>query len=140
MEGKNRFTPKQINKALRLLREMPVKDGRKGIRETLRLLEEGMKDALEKGYSRTEIRQKIAEAEVIISATTLKSFLAGEQKENGQRQDEAAAGEPEKNGRHSEGEMAGIKASPGPKPGEKAAGPLSPGSIYIKPDTPLEDL
>ena len=98
MEGKTRFTPRQINKALRILRELPVKDGRKSIRETLRLLEQGMRDALDKGYSRGEIRQQIAEAEIIISATTLKGFLAGEQEDAGQNQDAAAVGVSKKNG------------------------------------------
>jgi hypothetical protein len=100
MEGKIRFTPKQINKALRLLRDLPVKDGRKNIQETLRLLEQGMRDALEKGYSRGEIRQRIAEAEVIISATTLKGFLVGEQKDAGQNPDAEAVSGPEENDRH----------------------------------------
>ena|GEM_PF-2403303 len=155
MEGKSRFTPRQINKALRILRELPVKDGRKSIRETLRLLEQGMRDALDKGYSRGEIRQQIAEAEIIISATTLKGFLAEEQKDAGQNQDAAAARVPEKNGQGSNEKTAGGPKENGPRPDEKSASDSeksgrkqhedlaekpSPGSIVIKPDTPREEL
>jgi hypothetical protein len=134
MEGRNRFTPAQINKALRLLRELPVKDGRKSIRETLRLLEQGMKDALEKGYSRGEIRHKIAEAEIVISSTTLKGFLAEEQPDAGQKPDA------EKSGRCRREEAAQKTASAGREQRGEAAQNLSPGSIIIKPDTPKEDL
>ena len=140
MEGKNRFTPGQINRALRILRELPVKDGRKSMQETLRLLEHGMRDALEKGYSRGEIRQQIAEAEVIISATTLKGFLAREQKDNGLKQDGAAASKPEKTGQHHEEKAAREREQSSRKQHEDLAGNISPGSIIIKPDTPREEL
>ena len=106
MEGKNRFTPGQINKALKLLRDLPIKDGRKSMRETLLLLEQGMRDALDKGYSRGEIRQQIAEAEIIIAATTLKSFLVEGQKEAGQAQAGETAQGSGKIGPNSEGEAA----------------------------------
>ena len=122
MEGKNRFTPKQINKALRLLRELPVKDGRKSIKETLRLLEHGMREALEKGYSRGEIQHKIAEAEVIISATTLKGFLVAEEKDAGQGKDAATANEPKKISRHCDGKTAGTIKNAGRKLNEKMGG------------------
>jgi hypothetical protein len=155
MEGTNRFTPRQINKAIRLLRELPVKDGRKSIQETLRLLEQGMRDALEKGYSRGEIQQKIAEAEVTISATPLKGFLAEEQKDAGRERDRKTAGEPEKTGSRHEGKTVGKPERAGREHGEEIAGAsenssrtqggelagnISPGSIIIKPDTPREDL
>ena len=157
MEGKSRFTPRQINKALRLLRDLPVKDGRKSIQETLRLLEHGMRDALEKGYSREDIQHKIAEAEVIISATTLKSFLGKEQKNAGQKLDEAAARETKNSGRLHAVETAGKTKKSDRKneeamtgadeaarrsepPAHNAAENVSPGSIFIKPDTPKEDL
>jgi hypothetical protein len=155
MEGTNRFTPRQINKALRLLRELPVKDGRRSIQETLRLLEQGMKDALEKGYSRGEIQQKIAEAEVTISATTLKGFLAEEQKDAGRKRDKETVEKPEKPGPRHEGktaekterasqrheeETAGASENSSRNQGEELAGNISPGSIIIKPDTPKEDL
>ena len=140
MEGKNRFTARQINKALRLLRELPVKDGRKSMRETLRLMEHGMREALEKGYSRGEIRQQIAEAEVIISATTLKGFLAGKQKDNGQKQDAAADGEAEKTGQDHAEVTAKRTEHSSRKQQEPLAGNISPGSIIIRPDTPREEL
>ena len=140
MEGKSRFTPRQINKALRLLRELPIKDGRKSIQETLRLLEQGMRDALEKGYSRGEIRQQIAEAEIIISATTLKGFLAGEQEDGGQDQDAAAAQKTEENGPRHDEKSASNSEKSGRKQHEDLAEKASPGSIIIKPDTPLEEL
>ena len=140
MEGKSRFTPRQINKALRILRELPVKDGRKSIRETLRLLEQGMRDALDKGYSRGEIRQQIAEAEIIISATTLKGFLAEEQKDAGQHQDAAAAQKLEENGPRPDEKSASDSEKSGRKQHEDLAEKPSPGSIIIKPDTPREEL
>ena len=140
MEGMNRFTPKQINKALRILRDLPVKDGRKSIQETLRQLEQGMKDALEKGYSRGEIRQQIAEAEIIISATTLKGFLAEKPKEAGLNAADAAASEPQKNGQQPDEGTARDSEKSSRKPHEDLAEKASPGSIIIKPDTPREDL
>jgi len=132
MEGKSRFTPRQINKALRLLRELPVKDGRKSMRETLRLLEQGMRDALEKGYSRGEIRQQIAEAEIIISATTLKGFLAGEQEDAGRNQDAAAVGGPEESGPCHDEKPASDSEKSSRKPDANLAEKPSPGSIVIK--------
>ena len=140
MKDKGKFTPRQINKALRLLRDLPVKDGRKGIRETLRLLEQGMRDALDKGYSRGEIRQQIAEAEIIISATTLKGFLAEEQKDAGHNQDAAAARETKENGPRSDEKSASDSEKSGRKQHENLAEKPSPGSIIIKPDTPREEL
>jgi hypothetical protein len=155
MEGKNRFTPKQVNKALRLLRDLPVKDGRKSIRETLRQLEQGMRDALEKGYSRGEIQQTIAEAEIVISATTLKGFLAEEPKEAGQKQVEGTVSKSRKTGQSDEDAVAGKTKQAGHKPDAQSVGKsesfsrkqaeasvetISPGGIIVKPDTPKEEL
>ena len=115
MKDKGRFTPRQINKALKILRDLPAKDGRKSIRETLRLLEQGMKDALDKGYSRGEIRQQIAEAEIIISATTLKVFLAVEQNDAGRSQGAEATICPEKNSQRHDAKSARDSEKPGRK-------------------------
>lgn len=122
MEGKSRFTPKQINKALRLLRELPVKDGRKSIQEALHHLEQGMKEAIQKGYSRGEIRRTIAAAEVTISSTTLKGFLAEDQKEVGQKQNEKTVKGSRKSGQYIKGGAAGKTKTDAQRQGEEMAG------------------
>jgi len=96
------------------------------LREMLHLLERGMRDALVKGYNRGEMRRKIAEAEVIIAATTLKGFLVKEQKDAGQKHEEATTGEADNSGQRSEGETAGKAQKVGRKQGEETAGAGQP--------------
>ena len=76
MPERKRYEPEKITAALKLLRALPVKDNRKTLNETLLTLKGGILDALDKGYDRTEIRQTIATAEVVISATSFNDFLA----------------------------------------------------------------
>ena len=76
MPERKKFEPEKISVALKLLRALPVKDTRKTLTETLRMLEEGILGALDKGYDRLEIRKTIAAAEVVISATSFNDFLA----------------------------------------------------------------
>ncbi|MCL2123849.1 MAG: hypothetical protein FWH34_07120 [Desulfovibrionaceae bacterium] len=75
-----KIDPEKINAAQKLLRALPDKDTRKSLHETLRMLSGGIQAAIEKGYSRREIRNKLAEAGVVISTTSLNNFLNGKQK------------------------------------------------------------
>jgi hypothetical protein len=140
MEGKNRFTSRQINKALQLLRDLPVKDGRKSAQEALRRLEQGMREAQEKGYSQGDIRETIAEAEVIVSATTLKTFLGGKKKNSGQKQSADTVKKTEKPGQQSEVQTVKKTENSGRQSSEEMEENYSPGSIIIKPDTPRDEL
>jgi hypothetical protein len=90
-----------------------------------------MRDALEKGYSRGEIRQQIAEAEIIISATTLKGFLAGEQEDAGQNQDAAAVEVSKENSPRHDEKPASDSQKSSRKPDGNLAEKASPGSIIM---------
>ncbi len=125
MSGKKRFDSENITAALKLLRALPIKDGRKSIQETLRLLEQGMCDAQEKGYNQREMRDKLTAAGVIVSATTLKDFLAGKKERACQRQDGGKVTKPD---------------SPGQRQREEIEKTVSSGGIIIKPDTPRDEL
>jgi len=76
-----KFAPEKIHAAQKVLRALPGKDHRKSLNETLFMLSGGIQAAIEKGYSRREIRNMIAEAGVVISTTSLNNFLNGEQKD-----------------------------------------------------------
>jgi hypothetical protein len=70
-----KFELEKISAAQKLLRAMPVKDTSKSLNETLLMLSGGIQAALDKGYSRRAIRNKLAEAGVVISTTSLNNFL-----------------------------------------------------------------
>ena len=75
-----KFTPDKVHAALKLLLALPAKDNRLTVSEALMMMERGIHAALNKGYDRTEIREKIATAAVVISATTMNDFLSGKLK------------------------------------------------------------
>jgi len=56
------------------------------------MLERGIQNALGKGYDRTEVRKKIATANVVISATTMNDFLAGKIQDPACKNGEASGG------------------------------------------------
>ena len=70
-----KFEPEKISAAQKLLRALPVKDTSKSLSDTLRMLSGGIQAALGKGYSRREICNKLVEAGLAISTTTLNTFL-----------------------------------------------------------------
>ena len=70
-----KFEPEKISAAQKLLRALPVKDTSKSLNDTLLMLSGGIQAALDKGYSRRAIRNKLAEAGLVISTTTLNTFL-----------------------------------------------------------------
>ena len=166
-----KYPPEKVRAALKLLRALPVKDNRITAREALLMLENGIQEALRKGYERTEIRKKIATVDVVISATTINEFLAGKlanptvekaeessgkrKTENPETQNESgtnAEAPDDKTGDTSFGNAEASKGKRGTEEGKtlkekdtnaeavQSKTATTPGSIVVKPDTPLEEL
>jgi hypothetical protein len=72
-----RIDPAKIAAANKLLRDLPVKDGKKSMEEALVALEVNLLTALDKGYDQHEVRNLLAISGVPASRYALKKFLDG---------------------------------------------------------------
>lgn len=68
--------PQQIERAKKLLQNLPEKEDRKTRPEAAELLERDFKKAREKGYSAKELSQILKNEGIIIPAYLIKRFLA----------------------------------------------------------------
>ncbi len=68
--------PQQIERARKLLQNLPEKEDRKTRPEAAELLERDFKKAREKGYSAKELSQILKNEGIIIPAYLIKRFLA----------------------------------------------------------------
>lgn len=68
--------PQQIERAKKLLQDLPGKEDRKTRMEAAELLEKDFKKALKKGYGPSELSQMLKNEGIIIPAYLIKRFLA----------------------------------------------------------------
>lgn len=112
--------PVQIERARKLLQDLPEKDDRKTREEAAGLLEKDFRKALNQGYTPREISAMLKNANIVIPAYLVEKFL---KPENGQPH-------PQK--------------TPGPKlkkePEKEAVKAPAAGQFTITPDTALEEL
>ena len=68
--------PQQIERARKLLQDLPGKEDRKTRTEAAELLEKDFRKALKKGYSPSELSQMLKNEGIIIPAYLIKRFFA----------------------------------------------------------------
>lgn len=68
--------PQQIERARKLLQDLPEKEDRKTRPEAAELLERDFKKALKKGYGPSELSQMLKNEGIIIPAYLIKRFFA----------------------------------------------------------------
>ena len=120
MASKAKLRPEQIERARKLLNDLPEKDDRKTREEAAQLLEKDFRKVLKRGYTPKELSMMLKNAGIIIPAYLVEKFLKPE------------------------------NVTPRPKPAPKPAPKLIPakeaertpteGEFIVTPDTPLEDL
>lgn len=71
-----KIRPEQINKARKLLQDLPEKDNRKTRPEAAKLLEKDFRKAMQKGYSAKEISAILKNEGILIPAYLVKDFLS----------------------------------------------------------------
>lgn len=76
MTSKTTIRPQQIERARKLLQNLPEKEDRKTRPEAAELLERDFKKAREKGYSPKELSQMLKNEGIIIPAYLIKRFFA----------------------------------------------------------------
>ena len=75
MASKATIRPQQIERARKLLQELPEKENRKTRPEAAGLLERDFKKAKEKGYTPRELSQMLKNEGIIIPAYLIKRFF-----------------------------------------------------------------
>ena len=114
-----RISPEQIEKAQKLLQDLPEKDERKTRDEAAGLLEKDFRKALRKGYTPKELSAMLKNAGVIIPAYLVQKYLMPE--------NENLRPKP------------APKPVPKPAPEKQAKKTPDAGEFIVTPDTPLED-
>lgn len=71
-----KIRPEQINRARKLLQDLPEKDNRKTRSEAAKLLEKDFRKAMQKGYSAKELSAILKNEGIIIPAYLVKDFLS----------------------------------------------------------------
>ena len=124
MASKAKLRPEQIERARKLLNDLPVKDDGKTRQEAAELLEKDFRKVLGRGYTPRELSAMLKNAGIIIPAYLVERFLKPE--------NAALLTKP----------AAKPAAKPAPKPAtEKEAMQTVPsGQFIITPDTPDDEL
>lgn len=120
MAAIGKIRPEQIQKAQKLLQDLPEKDERKTRQEAAGFLERDFRKALKRGYTPKELSAMLKNAGIIIPAYLVENFLKPET------------------------ENPRSKSNPKPRqkpaPEKKTETPSTAGTFVITPDTALEDL
>lgn len=132
MAAIGKIRPGQIERAQKLLQDLPEKDNRKTREEAAEFLEKDFRKALQKGYTPKELSAMLKNAGIIIPAYLVEKFLKPENDISRQKAKPKPApkSSPEK------------KTEPAPKPAPAREPEQTPtgGEFVVTPDTPLEDL
>ena len=120
MASKAKLRLEQIEKARRLLNDLPEKDDGKTREEAAEFLEKDFRKALKRGYTPKELSVMLKNAGIIIPAYLVEKFLKPENE----------------NPRPKTPPKPAPKSAPAKEP-EKTP---SDGEFIVIPDTPLEDL
>lgn len=121
-----KLRPEQIERARKLLQDLPERDDRKTREEAAGLLEKDFRKALQRGYAPKELSAMLKNAGIIIPAYLVEKFLKPETE--AARAKQAPKPEP------APGPL--LKTAPAKEPKPKA----TEGEFIVTPDTPLEDL
>lgn len=71
-----KIRPEQINRARKLLQDLPEKDNRKTRPEAAKLLEKDFRKAMQKGYNAKEISAILKNEGILIPVYLVKDFLS----------------------------------------------------------------
>ena len=128
MAAIGKIRPEQIERARKLLQDLPEKDARKTREEAAGFLEKDFRKALQRGYTPKELSMMLKNAGIIIPAYLVEKFL--------------------------EPKNEAVSPKPAPKPAQRSAPKPAPekgvkkepeqtasdGEFIVTPDTPWEDL
>ena len=123
-----KLRPEQVERARKLLNDLPEKNERKTREEAAGFLEKDFRKALQRGYTPKELSMMLKNAGIIIPAYLVEKFL--------------------------EPKNEAVSPKPAPKPAQRSAPKPAPekgvkkepeqtasdGEFIVTPDTPLEDL
>ena len=120
MASKAKLRPEQIERARRLLNDLPEKNNSKTREEAAELLEKDFRKVLKRGYTPKELSLMLKNVGIIIPAYLVEKFL---KPENADPRPKAA-----------------VKPPPKPALVKEPEKTQSDGEFIVTPDTPVEDL
>jgi len=80
MAKKKRIPMEKIEKIAKVLKQLPVKDTSKSLREAVAFLAKEITETLEKGYTLKDISEIWQKEDEKVSPATLKTYLSGSDK------------------------------------------------------------
>jgi hypothetical protein len=118
----------QIERARKLLQDLPEKDDRKTREEAAELLEKDFRKVLKRGYTPKELSAMLKNAGIIIPAYLVEKFLKPETEASYPKTEAKATPKPT------------PKSASKPAPAKEPETTATEGEFIVTPDTPLEDL
>lgn len=119
-----KLRPEQIERARKLLQDLPERDDRKTREEAAGILERDFRKALQRGYTPKELSAMLKNAGIIIPAYLVEKFLKPGTEATCTKQAPKPA----------------PKSAPEPAPTKEPEQTVNEGEFIVTPDTPLEEL